>query len=82
MRRCLILLVRSYQYSIGLILPRACRFEPSCSNYAVKALETHVLWRAMLLIVWRIFRCNPLSPGGYDPVPAEGKDLKGGDLER
>ena len=46
-----------------------CRFQPTCSNYALKALEEHNLVKAILLIIYRLLRCNPFSKGGFDPVP-------------
>jgi uncharacterized protein len=50
-------------------LPPMCRFYPSCSAYALEALDHHPWPRALRLIFWRILRCNPFCPGGYDPVP-------------
>jgi len=50
-------------------LPPACRFYPSCSAYALEALDRHPWYRALGLILWRIVRCNPFCRGGYDPVP-------------
>jgi len=50
-----------------------CRFEPSCSRYALDALERHGALKGALLAVWRVLRCNPLSKGGYDPVPPPGR---------
>jgi putative membrane protein insertion efficiency factor len=61
--------VRIYQYSIGLVVPPACRFHPSCSAYAVEALRTHGLLRGGALAAWRILRCHPWNAGGVDPVP-------------
>jgi putative membrane protein insertion efficiency factor len=67
--RALAGLVRGYQYLIGPLLPPACRFTPSCSQYAIQALHGHGALRGTWLAAWRILRCNPLVPGGYDPVP-------------
>ncbi|HEY7727505.1 MAG TPA: membrane protein insertion efficiency factor YidD [Candidatus Eisenbacteria bacterium] len=50
-------------------LPRACRFTPSCAEYAEEALGRHPLPRALRLIAVRILRCHPFHPGGFDPVP-------------
>ena len=63
------LLVRSYRFAISPVLPRTCRFTPSCSAYAEEALRKHGFLRALGLIVRRISRCHPFHPGGYDPVP-------------
>lgn len=67
--RLLVLLVRFYQRFIGPGLPRACRFYPSCSAYAVEALERHGAARGSWLAAGRILRCHPFHPGGVDPVP-------------
>jgi putative membrane protein insertion efficiency factor len=64
-----ILIVRAYQVLLGPLLPAACRYVPSCSVYAIEALEKHGPWRGGLLAVRRILRCHPFRPGGYDPVP-------------
>lgn len=65
----LVALVRGYQLSLGLILPPACRFQPSCSAYALEALHRHGALRGTGLAVRRICRCHPLNAGGFDPVP-------------
>lgn len=62
-------LIRIYQYAISPMLGRSCRFEPSCSEYAVGALKRHGLLKGLWLAVRRIGRCHPWHPGGYDPVP-------------
>ena len=63
-------LVAAYQRWISPLTPPACRFHPSCSVYARDALAVHPLWRALGLTTWRLLRCQPLSKGGLDPVPA------------
>ena len=65
----LALLVRAYQLIVRPLLAPSCRFEPSCSAYAIEALGTHGALRGAWLASWRIVRCNPLCAGGYDPVP-------------
>jgi hypothetical protein len=68
-RWLLILLVRAYQVGISPLLPPACRYYPSCSSYAIEALERHGPLRGSWMAARRIARCNPFQPGGYDPVP-------------
>jgi putative membrane protein insertion efficiency factor len=69
MRQALILPIRGYQRLISPLLPPCCRFIPSCSSYAIEALERHGAGRGSWLAVKRICRCHPLNAGGYDPVP-------------
>ena len=59
---------RLYKRFISPIMPPACRFEPTCSVYAAEAIETHGL-RGLGMALWRILRCHPFHPGGFDPVP-------------
>ncbi len=61
--------VRGYQLLLRPLLPAACRFEPSCSEYGRQVLLTHGLLRGGWLAVRRIVRCHPWHPGGYDPPP-------------
>ncbi len=63
----LILLVRVYQYTLSPIVGRQCRFQPTCSNYFIGAVRKHGAIRGSLRGVWRICRCHPFHPGGYDP---------------
>ena len=65
--------IRFYQRYISPAFPRSCRYHPSCSRYAIEAIETHGVLKGLLLAAWRIMRCNPFSHGGYDPVPEKGK---------
>jgi uncharacterized protein len=65
----LILLVRVYQLFISPFLPPACRYTPSCSAYAIEALQRHGALRGGWLALKRIARCHPFRPGGFDPVP-------------
>lgn len=67
--RPLILMIRGYQRWISPLLPPNCRFYPSCSQYAVEALQEHGPVRGIGLAVWRLLRCHPWHPGGVDPVP-------------
>lgn len=68
-RWLLLALVRTYQLFISPLLPPACRYYPSCSAYAVEALEKYGAGRGSWLAVKRIGRCHPFRPGGFDPVP-------------
>jgi putative membrane protein insertion efficiency factor len=61
--------VRVYQLTLRPLIGSHCRFEPSCSHYAIAALKTHGAVRGSLLAAWRVLRCNPWTAGGYDPVP-------------
>ena len=61
--------VRAYQLTIRPVIGGHCRFEPSCSHYAITALRTHGAVRGSALAAWRILRCNPWCAGGDDPVP-------------
>lgn len=74
MKRLLVGLVDFYRKYITTGLPPRCRFEPSCSAYAREALTTHGALKGVLLSMWRILRCNPLTRGGQiDPVPPKGR---------
>jgi len=63
--------IRLYQRFISPGLPRRCKYEPTCSAYAVEALRTHGPLRGVVLAAWRLLRCNPFSHGGHDPVSAQ-----------
>ena len=69
MRALLIALVKGYRYVISPLLGRHCRFEPSCSEYALDALKTHGAIKGTGLSATRLCRCHPWHPGGFDPVP-------------
>jgi putative membrane protein insertion efficiency factor len=61
-------LIRTYQLLISPLLPRNCRFTPTCSQYAIDAIKRHGVWRGNYLAIRRLLRCHPFSRGGYDPV--------------
>ena len=61
--------VRAYRWLVRPVLPPACRFSPSCSEYAEQAIERHGAMRGSWLAARRVCRCGPWRPGGYDPVP-------------
>lgn len=61
--------IHFYRWVIGPLLPKVCRFEPSCSTYALEALDVHGPFRGLYLTTRRLLRCQPFHPGGVDPVP-------------
>jgi len=67
-RAALLTILRAYKRWVSPLLPAACRFVPTCSEYAADCLRLLPLWRALPRIAWRVLRCNPLGRGGYDPV--------------
>jgi uncharacterized protein len=67
--RIFIVPVNGYRRFISPLLPPSCRFAPSCSQYALEALQRHGAARGLWLTVRRLARCHPFNPGGYDPVP-------------
>ena len=72
--RIVIALLTFYKRWISPLLPPACRFYPTCSEYAMQAVHRHGVFRGGRLAAWRLLRCNPFTRGGYDPVP-EKEDL-------
>jgi hypothetical protein len=69
MRSLLVGAIRGYQYALSPLIGPACRFYPSCSQYALEALSRFGVLRGGWLSVRRLARCHPFHPGGYDPVP-------------
>ena len=67
--RSLQLLIKLYQFIVSPLFGGACRFHPSCSNYAQQAIGTHGPLKGLALSFWRVLRCNPLCSGGEDLVP-------------
>lgn len=63
-------LIRLYQLLVSPALPRnTCRFYPSCSHYGYQAIYKHGAIKGSIMAIWRVMRCNPFNPGGFDPVP-------------
>jgi putative membrane protein insertion efficiency factor len=63
--------IEGYRRVISPALPRRCRYEPTCSSYAVQALGQFGILRGLVLATWRLLRCNPFNHGGYDPLEAQ-----------
>jgi putative membrane protein insertion efficiency factor len=66
-----VLPIRAYQKLISPMLGEHCKYYPSCSDYAVQAVQRFGILRGLVLAGWRLLRCNPLSHGGFDPVEAQ-----------
>jgi len=64
-----VLLIDCYRLFISPLLPRSCRFYPSCSAYARESLQTYGLFKGLYLASSRLIKCHPFHPGGFDPVP-------------
>lgn len=69
MKRLMLFLIRFYRKNLSPCKPPCCRFVPTCSEYALEAVERFGFWKGTALSLWRILRCNPFCKGGYDPVP-------------
>ncbi|MEN6593873.1 MAG: membrane protein insertion efficiency factor YidD [Clostridiaceae bacterium] len=69
MRKVFVAIIRFYQKNISPLLPPSCRFQPTCSQYAIEAIQKYGALKGGAMAFWRILRCNPFSKGGYDPVP-------------
>ena len=67
-RRFMIWLIKGYQRFISPLLGAHCRFSPTCSTYAIQAIDKYGPFKGIYLSIWRILRCNPFSKGGYDPL--------------
>lgn len=73
MTRVAVAVITLYQRLLSPLLPRACRFAPTCSEYAKLALAEHGALRGAWLVLRRVVRCHPFHPGGYDPPPVRGR---------
>jgi len=69
LRKSFTLLIRAYQLTLSPLIAPACRFHPSCSEYARQAIAGHGVVRGLALALRRVLSCHPFHPGGYDPVP-------------
>jgi hypothetical protein len=69
MTRLALWLIRGYRYAVSPALPPACRFTPTCSQYAEESLRAHGLFHGLGYALRRLLRCHPWHPGGHDPIP-------------
>lgn len=69
MKKFLIFIIGIYRRFISPLKPPSCRFYPTCSMYAIQAIEKYGAFRGTFMAIKRILKCHPLNPGGYDPVP-------------
>ncbi len=65
-------ILRGYKWAISPMFPPACRYVPTCSEYAMEAIERYGVLRGGVMAVWRLLRCHPFAHGGYDPVVKRG----------
>jgi putative membrane protein insertion efficiency factor len=71
MRRLVLAPIVAYQRVVSPLIARRCKYEPTCSAYAVQAIREFGILRGSVLAAWRVLRCNPFSHGGFDPVEAQ-----------
>ncbi|HST76901.1 MAG TPA: membrane protein insertion efficiency factor YidD [Verrucomicrobiae bacterium] len=69
MKAAMELILKVYKRLVSPFLPPACRYVPTCSEYAAEAVARHGVFHGTMLACWRLLRCNPLARGGFDPVP-------------
>ncbi len=75
MKRVLLSALRFYKAQVSPALPPACRYSPTCSEYAIEAVERYGAWRGTIMALRRVISCNPFARGGYDPVPQKPQPL-------
>ena len=74
-KHALMFLLRGYKWIISPLLPPACRYVPTCSEYALEAVDRYGALRGSAMAIWRVLRCHPLAKGGVDPVVAHDSSL-------
>ena len=77
MNRILITIIGFYKKYISPLKPASCRFYPTCSDYAIEAIQKYGCFKGIFLSIKRLLRCHPYHPGGYDPVPKKRERLFG-----
>lgn len=78
MKKLMLKMIRFYQTKISPNTPPRCKYYPTCSQYALEAIETFGTFKGFFLALWRLLRCNPFSKGGIDPVPEKKVKIKKG----
>ncbi|MDO5039258.1 membrane protein insertion efficiency factor YidD [Clostridium sp.] len=68
MKKIILILIRFYRRNVSPLKNSCCRYTPTCSQYAIDAIQKYGTLKGSFMAIWRILRCNPLSKGGYDPV--------------
>jgi putative membrane protein insertion efficiency factor len=76
-QRIVLQLLRGYKWIVSPMLPPACRYVPTCSEYAMEAVDRYGALRGGVMAFWRVLRCHPLAKGGYDPVARNQPDERG-----
>lgn len=71
-------LLRAYKWALSPVLPPACRYVPTCSEYAMEAVDRYGVLRGGCMAAWRVLRCHPFVKGGFDPVPLLSRDSERG----
>ncbi|MEJ2176403.1 MAG: membrane protein insertion efficiency factor YidD [Gammaproteobacteria bacterium] len=82
MRSILIFLIKTYKLIVSPFMGQNCRFHPSCSNYSMEAIRIHGAFKGVVLSLRRILKCQPMHPGGYDPVPDHFSSQSAGSVQR
>jgi putative membrane protein insertion efficiency factor len=75
-RAALLVLLRGYKWALSPILPPACRYVPTCSEYAAEAVDRYGVFRGLAMAMWRVLRCHPFVRGGFDPVQWAASDTQ------
>ncbi len=81
MKKLMIRMIRFYKRNLSPLKPPCCKYYPTCSSYAIEAIEKRGAFVGFFLTLFRILRCNPFSKGGYDPVPEKGEPIRRGQSE-
>lgn len=68
MKKLVIIILKIYKKYISGFFPPSCKYHPTCSMYAIEAIEKYGIFKGGLITIWRVLRCNPFLKGGYDPV--------------